>query len=837
MPWPPWHPAAEEKSLARYVVPEIAQKALGPWDGDLTDADGDPTTPAALVKHGGRGRLAEIVYERLAARQIAYQRESLNLDAHEQSIRDPVRILHTEGQATCLDLACLFSGLCLSVNLLPLIVMLEGHSLVLVSLENDPREWAGYRPEAEGMERGRITERDRIVALLDDQTHLAIECTGAARMERPGGAITTIGFADACAEGVEIIAGKSARGYLYTLDIATLHAQGPAPYVPAASRAPSEPSLAHPLIKISRARNPDFLGREDLLAHLAAGAPRGPRPPGGARPGAETGLGEIQAIINQTALAGLGGVGKTQLALEYAYRSGEQSCFALIRWLRADDRAVLVGDLAELAVELGLAMPQSDQSEAAMAALRWCRAAPQERPWLLIYDNATDPELIGEFLPGGGPGQIIITSRQREWKGLATSLDVDTFSTQEGGRFLCERTGRDDRPGAEALADRLGGLALALAQAAAYLNQTGTAFAEYIEALERRHDLLSRPGERTEYQDTVAGVVAESRRVVQAIAPLAGELMDVIAYLDSDHIPTDLLRESGAERPGFDPSALDDAIIALSRYSLISTGQGGFAIHRLVQEITRHAHKSDDPAGRAIALLHPLFPSDARDPALWPAFAALSPHVVSVDRTAPEGVLLEARSWLLDQAGTFLRESGDAAASVPLLRRALEIDTAVHGEDGKTTLTAMGNLASTLKAQGDLPGARALEEQVLEARRRLLGPEHPDTLTAMGNLASTLKAQGDLPGARTLQEQVLEASRRLLGPEHPQTLTAMGNLGATRFAAQDYDGARELQATVLGVQERLLGPEHPETLATMQLLQRLAEAATSGDQYENASAE
>ena len=162
-----------------------------------------------------------------------------------------------------------------------------------------------------------------------------------------------------------------------------------------------------------------------------------------------------------------------------------------------------------------------------------------------------------------------------------------------------------------------------------------------------------------------------------------------------------------------------------------------------------------------------------------------------------------------------LSAQGDQAGARVLNEQVLEARRRLLGEEHPATLTAMNNLASTLSAQGDQAGARVLNEQVLEARRRLLGEEHPATLTAMNNLASTLSAQGDQGGARVLNEQVLEARRRLLGEEHPATLTAIGNLAFTLSAQGDQAGARVLNEQVLEASRRLLGEEHPATLRAM----------------------
>jgi Tetratricopeptide repeat/Trypsin-like peptidase domain len=559
---------------------------------------------------------------------------------------------------------------------------------------------------------------------------------------------------------------------------------------PAAGRPVTpEPTLEAPFVHVPFARNPTFAGRTTLLDELEA-APAG----------------QAQALV------GMGGVGKSRLAIEYAYAKLDQRHLALVWWVRANDPAILVADLAGLATQLGLAEDRTERPRAADVALRWLRSA--RVPWLVVYDSASGPVDLTDHLAGGQAGRVLISSRRRGWEGVAHELSVGVLDPGTATRFLLDASGRDDTEGAEALAERLGGLPLALSQAVAYLTQTGRSFADYLAQLERNADLLARPTGDAAYEGTAAAVLAESHAAVHASDSSAGELLDLMAYLDSQRIPLTLLEESD-DLPGLAPPELDRALSALGAYSLIEIEEDGLRVNRLVQEITRARHADCGPAQDAIALLKARFPADSNEPLTWPACAELLPHVLAAAKHAPDEADPEAKAWLLDRAATYLQYRGDAAGATPLFERALTLCRTVFGDEHPATLTVLNNLAEALKAQGDLTGARKLEERILEIAGRIYGVEDPGTLQIMGNLAHTLAAQGDLIGARKLQESIVQICRSVFGEEHPNTLGGMGNLALTLRAQGDLLGARKLQGHVLKARTAVLGDSHPDTLRSM----------------------
>ncbi|HEX6385576.1 MAG TPA: hypothetical protein VF177_12975 [Anaerolineae bacterium] len=287
-------------------------------------------------------------------------------------------------------------------------------------------------------------------------------------------------------------------------------------------------------------------------------------------------------------------MGKTQLALEYCYR--HKDGYDVIWWLRADETATLAADLIELGRALGLPVKGiSEQSAAVTVVRRWLEG--RERRWLLVCDNAdmVKPDDLRPYLPKDGPGHVLITSRNPVWGRLARVLAVGVFTADEAIDFLLERTGREERKEAAALAEALGYLPLALEHAGAYVEETGITLTEYQQRFEQRRPALwqrvSAPGD---YHATITTTWELAFQRLRTDSPAAVALFDLCCFL-AEEIPLDLIAE-GQQAESMpqelaatvaDPLALDEAIAALRRYSLLQREGDTLSIHRLVQAVTR----------------------------------------------------------------------------------------------------------------------------------------------------------------------------------------------------------------------------------------------------------
>jgi tetratricopeptide (TPR) repeat protein len=549
-------------------------------------------------------------------------------------------------------------------------------------------------------------------------------------------------------------------------------------------------------------RNPDFAGRSHLLEELHRTLSGGGQ----------------AAVVQAATVHGLGGVGKTQLALEYAHRYAPD--YDVIWWVPAEQPIAIPGLLGGLAKRLGIP-EQADQAE--LLASLWDELRRRER-WLLVYDNAQGPKELEPYRPPGGAGQVLITSRTPTWGRTAATVRLDVLDRDEAVAFLRQRTGSDDIARLAALAEALGDLPLALEQAAAYLDETHTTPAGYL-ALFREHgaELLAL-GEPLTTEQTVATTWQVALDQLGA-TPGAQDLLSLSAFLAPDDIPRALLGEHAEELPDplgeivARPLAFNQVVGALGRYSLVTVTEDMLTVHRLVQTVVRASLSSAGQqqwAGAAARLVSVAFPSASDEVTTWPTCARLLPHALAVaDNAKTLEVEMKATAQLCIKAGFYLWSRGQYPQALALEEQALAGYQRVLGDDHPDTLQSMNNLAGTRLALGDFDGARELYEQALSGRQRVLGDDHPDTLSSMNNLAETRRALGDLDGARELHEQALAGMRRVLGDDHPNTLGSMNNLALTRHALGDLDGARELHEQALAGKRRVLGNDHPDTLGSM----------------------
>jgi len=238
-------------------------------------------------------------------------------------------------------------------------------------------------------------------------------------------------------------------------------------------------------------------------------------------------------------------VGKTSLAVEYAYR--QRASFDVVWWLRAEEPATLTGDFTALAGALNVPeQTQTDPAVVVTAVHRWL--ASHDR-WLLVFDNVTQPEDVVSLFPQGGTGQVLVTSRWSAWREWATPLRLEVLSRQEAVAFLHKRTGTSDEQAAAALAEALGDLPLALAEAAAYIEQTQTSLEEYLQLVRTRAVELFGLDQPTGAERRVATVWSLSLERVQEEAPAAEALLHLCAFLAPDEIPRALPREHAALLP------------------------------------------------------------------------------------------------------------------------------------------------------------------------------------------------------------------------------------------------------------------------------------------------
>jgi tetratricopeptide (TPR) repeat protein len=519
---------------------------------------------------------------------------------------------------------------------------------------------------------------------------------------------------------------------------------------------------------------------------------------------------------------GLGGVGKTQLVVHYLHQSRDEYPDGVF-WLRADQETSLVGDLASLAWRLRLPeRMEREQERQVDAVLYWLR---EHDGWLMVIDNLQPAaeEALQQWLPPGLPGHLLVTSRTPVW---SDRMSLKPLPLDVARRFLLERTRQEDANAARSVAETVGGLPLALAQAAAYLSASGRDLASYAQLLKTCLDKLMREGRPDDYPYTVATTWEFSFERMEGEHPPAADLLRLCAFLGPDDIPVGVL-VAGADalpedmRGGLlDALELDRTIAVLRRYSLVERHGDGLRVHRLVQAVVRAALGVDQWEvwlGAAIRLLRATFPEDADEhPEHWPLCARLQAHAqVAGSLAADPRMEPRALSGLLDRVGSYLWARGEFGSARPLVERALSIRERVLGPEHPDTADSLNSLGVLLVDQRELATAGSLLERGLAIRERVLGPDHPQTAWSLHNLGWLRRTQGDLTAARAMHERALDIRERVLGPDHPHTAWSLHNLAVMFREGGELAAAQLLFERALAVRERVLGPEHPTTATSL----------------------
>ncbi|KAI1088713.1 hypothetical protein F5B19DRAFT_496110 [Rostrohypoxylon terebratum] len=593
-------------------------------------------------------------------------------------------------------------------------------------------------------------------------------------------------------------------------------------------------------------RDPDFVDRPDIMKWV---------------------MEQYQCSPGRMALVGMGGFGKSQIAIEFAHHIRETCPQTSVFWVHASSKPRFREAYQSIAERLRLPR-RNDPSVNVLELVRDWLQRDDVGSWLMVLDNADDvslfydvpradskrrladanpilvkgESLLAPFLPKRRDGIILITSRSLDVAERLTGnhkavYRISVMDNTESLELFRNKLESDfDHEAAADLINALGCTPLAITQAAAYINRRAprvsvrTYLEDFRKSNRKKETLLNSDFGDLRRDDTVANsVVTTWQLTFEQICrekPSAADLLSFMSFFNPQGIPEFVLHSYRADTPPHEDKNSDDSnddfeddVDILRGYSLVSAGAKGDAceMHPLVQVSMQiwlsRVHKAEEWKRKFIWAMSEHFPFGEFEN--WSICRLLLPHVESILDEEPPEECQEHWVTLLNNCARYFCTTGSYDTAEKLIKKALEKELSILGKEHPSMLSSMSNLASTYRDQGRWKEAEKLRVQVLEIRKKVLGEEHPDTLSSMGNLASIYWDQGLWKEAEELEVRVMEIKKKVIGEENPATLFSMGNLASIYKNQGRWKEAEELEVWVMAATKKALGKEHPATLFSM----------------------
>jgi Tfp pilus assembly protein PilF len=544
-------------------------------------------------------------------------------------------------------------------------------------------------------------------------------------------------------------------------------------------------------------RNPHFVGRQRVLDSLH-------------RSLNSSTAGRIQVIC------GAGGVGKTHLALEYAYRNLEQ--YKVIWWLPSAEPNTLASFYLALAEQLGAVAPGHNDVQDARLAV--CDQLRQRDDWLLVFDDSPSAKAIQPYIPESG-GHILVTTRNERWDAaLGKSFTLRVLERPDAIEFLIRRSGRTFEPSAFTLCQALGDLPLAIEQAGAVVAAGGISFGDYLRRFEDHWAELLQSGRSAgEYPDSVAMTWELACRELEAADSEVAALLKILGYLAPAEITRSMLVRAADTLPAplstrfADPAGTDAAIEILQQFSLIAADERAISLHRLVASLTRDRL----PEGQrgnwckvALDMMAAAFRFNAESPTTWSECAEALPHALAASEHAESLVVDPAtNAKLMNNVGEYLQLMGQYHQARTVLETALRLAEEAHGSESVRRSAIMNNLGRVLKRLGDNAMARQHFEHALKLDQKQYGEAHHHVAEIANNYGTILHQSGDFRTALHQFEWALEICLNSYGPSHSKVASVTNNVAYALANAGDVDRAIEHFTQALSTAEAAVGPMHP----------------------------
>jgi tetratricopeptide (TPR) repeat protein len=576
---------------------------------------------------------------------------------------------------------------------------------------------------------------------------------------------------------------------------------------------------AEPRLVRANARNPRFTGREEDIRELRT----------------QLRSAGTTVVVPPVTLQGLGGVGKTQVALEYLHRF--KSDYDLIWWVECGQEQFIDVQLATLADQLAenfavtppAGATVEEKAKFVLSLLARPRGARPVQEWLLIYDNAEDIEVVSEWLPRSG-GHTLITSRNGAWAERARPIEVEVFARHESVAHLRRVAPAITDTEAERVAEVLGDLPLAIETAAVWLKDTDYSVADYLRELEAHAPEALALGQMPAgYPRGVAAAWDPSLNLLRERSPAAMRLLQLCSVM-APNIARELIYSPGMatvlkpyDATLSEPMVIGKVVREASRLALlkIDPGAGQIQMHRLVQAVVRGRMTDDELAGMRRDVQQILVAARPRrevdDPEAWDRYGVIWPHLgPSRAMTSSEE---DVRQLSVDRVRYLWVVSDlDRAAEVAerVIRRWDELAATETPENAQVIrrqqLQVEFNLANVLRSQSKFTEAAVRDEHALAAQAELLGADHPHTLATSSSYAADLKALGRYREALDMDEKTCPAWGELYGEDHRRAIDAAHNLAISYRLIGNVAESLRLDITTLERYRVTIGARHPNAL-------------------------